>query len=309
MEREIQNTRNAVTDGIIGLMKQNKDINFISADLGFGNIQEAVPDQFIEVGIAEANMISIAAGLAYSGKIVFTNTIATFATLRVAEQVRSDCCYPNLNVKMIGQGRGLAYGFLGCTHLAIEDIGVFRPMANMTIIVPADARDAEKTIAAAAAHQGPVYIGLARGEEPIVNPEEYDFQIGKANTLREGGDVTIITFGPMVARSLDAADLLAKEGIDARVINMHTIKPVDEDAVIKAAKETGAIVTVEDHTVIGGLGGAVAEVVVENCLVPMKRVGVPDVYCAIGTFDELVEKYKLDTPDIVKAAKSVIARK
>jgi transketolase len=281
----------------------------VAADLGFSKIKEAIPNQFIDVGIAEANMISVAAGLAYSGKVVFTNTIATFATLRVCEQVRTGCCYPNLNVKMFGMGRGLSYGFLGCTHLAIEDLGVFRSMANMTIVVPADARDAENMIGAVVEYPGPVYMGLSRGDVPVVNSECYDFQIGKAVTLREGGDVSIIAIGPMIARALDAADILAKKGIQARVINMHTIKPLDEQAVIKAAEETGGIVTVEDHNIIGGLGGAVAEVVVEKCPVPMKRVGIPDVYCAVGHFEELLDKYKLNSPDIVEAAKSVIGRK
>ncbi len=311
MERKKQDVRKTASDVLHKLMGENKNVYFVAADMGlqFPEIMTDFPEQFIDVGIAEANMVTISAGLAYSGKITYTNTLACFANMRVCEQIRTDCCYPNLNVNMFAQGRGLCYGFLGPTHHATEDIGILRSMANLTIILPADARETEKIVSAVAKHPGPTYIGLPRGNEPVVYEDDYEFQIGKAVTLQEGNDVTLIAAGTMVVQALDAAEVLAKEGIKARVINMHTIKPLDEEAVIKAAKETGAIVTVEDHNILGGLGAAVAEVVVENCPVPMKRIGIPDVFCSIGHFEELIEKYKMTAPYVVEAAKGVIGRK
>lgn len=311
MKRKSENMRKAVGDALHKLMEQNKNIYFIAADMGrqVPVIEPDFPERFIEVGVAEQNMIGIAAGLAYSGKIVYTNTMACFTSMRACEQVRTDCCYPNLNVKMFGSGRGLCYGSLGTSHHATEDIGILRSMANITILLPADAREAGKMVAAVAKYDGPTYIGLARIEEPVVYEEDYDFQIGKAITLRQGNDVTLIATGTMVVQALDAAQILAQEQIEARVINMHTIKPLDNEAVVKAAKETGAIVTAEDHNISTGLGAAVAEAVVENCPVPMKRIGIPDVYCAIGYFEELMEKYKMSPPHIAEATRKVIGRK
>ena len=310
-EEIVRGMRSAAEGALHKLMKENKDVYFVTADMGlqFPDIMAELPDQVIDVGIAEQNMVTIAAGLAYSGKICFTSTIATFASLRVAEQIRTDCGYPSMNVNMFGQGRGLAYGFLGATHHAPEDIAVLRGMANVSIVLPADAVTTEKMVVAASKYEGPVYLGMPRGDEPVLYNDDSDIEIGRAMTLTEGNDVTIIACGPMVHLSLAAAKALKKEGIKARVIDMHTIKPLDEHAVRRAAEETGAIVTVEDHNVLGGLGGAVAEVVVESTPVPMKRVGIPDCYCAIGQFEELMEKYNMSTPYIIAAAQEVVKRK
>jgi transketolase len=318
MEKKTENVQAAIIDELHKMMVENEDIFIVGADLIFlykaGGIN--FPDRMLDVGIAEQTMISMAAGLAYSGKTVFTSAIAEMTTARVAENIRLDCCYPNMNVNMFGQGRGLAYGFLGVTHQATEDIAMIRAIPNMTILLAADPREARKMVRAAAEYPGPTYIGLARGSIPIIPEEEwnvydadYEFRIGKAVTIKDGGDVTLIATGDMVIKSIEAANLLEKEGIKARVLNMHTIKPLDEEAVIKAAHETGAIVTIEDHSILGGLGGAVAEVVVEHCPVPMKRVGVPDETTVIGEFDELIRKYKMDPPAIVDAVKGVLKRK
>jgi transketolase len=311
MQRKTQDVREAVQDVLQELMGRNKNVYFIVSDTGnqFPGLETAFPDQFIDVGIAEQNMISVAAGMAYSGKIAFTSTLAEMTTMRVIEQIRLDCCYPGVNVNILGQGRGLAYGFLGPTHHAPEDIGMLRALPNMTVLLPADAMEGKKMILAAAEYPGPTYIGLGRGADPVVYDTDYKFQIGKAVTLTEGKDVTLIAAGSMVVPTLDAAEILKKDGIRARVINMHTIKPLDHAAIIKAAKETGAIVTVEDHNVLTGLGSAVAEVVVENYLVPMKKIGIPDIYCAIGYFDELIAKYKMDAPNIAKATKKLLKKK
>ena len=311
MERKTEDVRGAVVDELHKMMEKNRDVYFVTPDLGaqFPNFDKDFPDRYIDVGIAEQNMVGLAAGLAYSGKIVFTSTLAEMATMRVIEQIRIDLCYPHINVNMFGQGRGLAYGFLGPTHHAPEDIGMLRSLPNLRIMMPADAREARKMVVAVAKDPGPSYIGLPRGAEPVIYDADYNFQIGKAITLKDGKDISLIATGAMVSRALDAGEILAKDGIKARVINMHTIKPFDDDAVIKAAKETGAIVTVEDHNILTGLGGAVAEVVVENYPVPMKRIGVPDIFCAIGHFEELVAKYHMDTPDIVKAAKELLKKK
>lgn len=306
-------TREAYGEALKELGARYKDIVVLDADLSkstktnvFG---KAYPDRFFNVGIAEQNLMGTAAGLAAAGKIPFVSTFAMFAAGRAFEQVRNSICYPKLNVKIAATHAGLTVGEDGASHQAIEDISLMRGIPNMTVIVPADATETHQALAFAVEYKGPVYIRLGRMSVPDVFGEGYQFQHGKAVQLAEGADVTIIATGVMVAPARRAADELTQSGLSARVLNMHTIKPIDKEAVIKAAGETGAIVTCEEHSIIGGLGSAVAEVVVENAPVPMERVGVLDTFGESGTPDALLAKYNLTVADIVRAAKRVVERK
>ena len=250
-----------------------------------------------------------AAGLAAAGKIVFASTFAIFATGRAFEQIRNSIAYPKLNVKIAASHAGLTVGGDGATHQAVVDLSIMRSLPNMVVIAPADGVEAEKAVEAAAQYEGPVYIRLGRSAVPVIYGEEHVFKIGEASQLREGQDVTIIACGIMVEESLKAADELVGEGLSVRVINMGTIKPLDEEAVIRAARETGAIVTVEEHSIIGGLGSAVAEVLVENAPAPLERVGVKDTFGESGEPKELLEKYGLTVKDIKEAVYKVLKRK
>lgn len=253
------------------------------------------PNRFFQVGIAEQNMVGIASGLALNGFVAFTTTFATFASLRSCEQLRTDVAYPKLNVKAIGIDCGVAVGTLGATHYAIEDIGTLRSMPNMIILCPADGLEVAKATWAAALYNGPVYIRLSGGKSAqSVYKEDYNFEIGKAVTLREGYDLTIIATGLMVSRSLRAADILLDKGIKARVINMHTIKPIDSEVIKKAANETKLIVTVEEHNIIGGLGSAIAEILSELGSRPrLIRVALPDEFVHIGSHEEILDRHGL----------------
>ncbi len=270
---------------------------------------KAYPERFFNMGVAEQDMISTAAGLATCGKIVFASTFAVFATGRAWEQVRVSVAYPRLNVKIVATHAGVTTGEDGVTHQACEDIAIMRALPNLTVICPSDAVETGRTIRALAEAHGPAYVRLSRGKTPVINENDYDFKIGKGMVLADGGDLTIIATGIMVVAALDARDVLAREGISARVINIHTIKPLDRELIISAAKETGAIVTAEEHSIVGGLGGAVAEVLVENFPVPMSRVGMRDMFAESGKPNELLEKYGLTAGDVVKAVKSTLARK
>ena len=267
------------------------------------------PERFVNMGIAEGNMMSVAAGLAASGKIAFASTFAMFAAGRSFEQIRNSIGYPALNVKIGATHAGISVGEDGATHQCLEDLGVMRTIPNMTIINPADPAEARLAVKAAIDHNGPVYLRFGRLAVPTIFGEDYKFEIGKGVQLAEGSDVTIIATGLMVPYALEAKDALSEIGISARVINIHTIKPIDRDIIIKAAKETGAIVTAEEHNVIGGLGSAVAEVLCEECPVPMLRVGTQDVFGRSGVPAKLLEMYGLDTKTIVEKAKEVIAKK
>ncbi len=267
------------------------------------------PERFINAGIAEGNMLSVAAGLSTCGKVVFASSFAMFAAGRAFEQIRNSIGYPNLNVKIGATHAGISVGEDGATHQCLEDIGIMRTIPNMTIINPADATEARLAVKAAIDHKGPVYLRFGRLAVPTIFDENYKFEIGKGVTLAEGKDLTIIATGLMVPYALEAKTVLAEMGIDARVINIHTIKPIDADLIIKAAKETGAIVTAEEHNIIGGLGSAVAEVLSENCPVPMARVGTQDVFGRSGVPAKLFEIYGLDTKTIVEKAKEVLAKK
>jgi transketolase len=267
------------------------------------------PDRFFSVGIAEQDMIGTAAGLAMEGKIPFACSFAQFVTGKTLEQLRMAVCYQRLNVKVVGSHGGLSVGADGATAEALEEFTHMRSLPYMTVIVPCDAIEAKKATIASAAHPGPVFLRLGRNAVPTITKPDDPYTIGHANTLRDGGDVTIIACGIMVSHSLSAASILAKEGIQARVINLHTIKPIDTEAIVRAARETGAIVTAEEHTVLGGLGGAVAEVVVQEHPVPMRLVGVLDRFGTSGDPAELLKAFHLMPEDVARAAREVLRAK
>ena len=290
------------------------DIVVMDADLSKSTktdtFKKEFPDRFINCGIAEANMISTAAGLATCGKTVFASTFAMFAAGRAFEQIRNAVCYPNLNVKIGATHAGISVGEDGATHQPIEDIALMRAIPNMVVISPADAVESIAAVEAAIKHNGPVYLRFGRLAVPVINDEAtYKFEIGKGVQLKDGSDVTIIANGLMVPDALTAADMLAEEGINARVINIHTIKPIDEDIIVKAAEETGAIVTAEEHNIIGGLGSAVAEVLAEKCPTPLVRVGINDKFGKSGKPAQLLKEYGLTPENIAAKAKEAIAKK
>lgn len=267
------------------------------------------PERFFNMGIAEANMIGAAAGLSTYGFTPFVHAFAVFMAGRGYDQIRNSICYPNLNVKCVGTHGGLSVGEDGATHQCVEDIALMRAIPNMTVICPADANETRAAVHAIAAHEGPVYLRLSRVPvETVTDFLGYQFTIGKSVTLREGTDLTIIATGLVVADALAAAEKLEKQGIHARVIDMHTIKPIDREAIRKAAKETGAIVTAEEHNILGGLGGAVAEVVCADCPVPVERVGVKDCFGRSGNAQALLELYGVSKSAIVSAARTVLKR-
>jgi transketolase len=274
-----------------------------------GAFEQAFPERLINVGIAEQNMVGVAAGLANGGRIPFVSGAAPFLTGRALEQIKADVAYSNTNVKLCGQSPGLAYGQLGPTHHSIEDLAWLRAIANLPLVVPADPIETEQAIRCAAATVGPVFMRIPRTPVRAVNEPGYEFQLGVATRLREGGDVTLIACGTMVERALAAADLLAGRRVEARVLNVHTVRPLDRAAVVAAAQETGGIVTVEEHTVHGGLGGAVAEVVATERPVPMRLLGVPGVFAPTGSTQELFERFGLTAAGIAAAALSLLVER
>ena len=290
------------------------DIVVLDADLSKSTktetFQKKFPDRFFNTGIAEANMMSTAAGLATCGKIVFASSFAMFAAGRAFEQIRNSICYPNLNVKIGASHAGISVGEDGATHQCLEDIGIMRTIPNMVIINPADHAEAVLAVEAAIKHHGPVYLRFGRLAVPeVFDRDTYKFEIGKGVEIKDGSDATIIATGLMVAEAIEAAKILEDEGISVRVINMATIKPIDAEIIVKAAKETGAIVTAEEHNIIGGLGSAVSEVLCENFPVPLKRVGTNDVFGQSGKPAELFELYGLTKENIAKQVKEVIKMK
>ena len=307
-------TREAYGKALAALANTNENVVVLDADLSkstkTADFKAVAPERFFNMGIAEGNMMGVAAGLSTCGKVPFVSTFAMFAAGRAFEQIRNSICYPKLNVKVCATHAGLTVGEDGASHQAIEDISLMRSVPNMVVINPADDIETEAAIKAVAEMEGPCYVRLGRMAVSRVNDEaNYNFVIGKGITLAEGNDVAIIATGIMVEAALEAKEELAKEGINARVINIHTIKPIDEELIIKAAKETGVIVTAEEHSIIGGLGSAVAEVVSENCPVPVLRVGVKDTFGESGKPNELLEKYGLTSNDIVNKVKEVIKLK
>ena len=290
------------------------DFLVLDADLAAatktGMFKKKFPERFFDCGIAEGNMVSVAAGIATTGKVVFASSFAMFAAGRAFEQVRNAIGYPHLNVKIGATHAGITVGEDGATHQCNEDIATMRTIPGMTIINPADAVEAAAAVEAAMATYGPMYMRFGRFAVPVINdPDTYKFELGKGVNLKDGTDVTIIATGLMVSMALEAAKTLEAEGISARVINIHTIKPIDKDLIIEAAKATGAVVTAEEHNIIGGLGSAVAEVICENCPVPVVRVGVEDKYGHSGKVPALLEMYGLTPANIVAKAKAAIALK
>lgn len=267
------------------------------------------PDRTFNFGIAEQEMVSAAAGFALRGKIAVATAYGFLLSLRACEQVRTDVCYPNLNVKLMATHTGLSMSAAGTTHHSTEDIAIMRSFANMTVVVPADALETVQAVEAVIARQGPVYLRMGRGSLSSVHTKDYEFVIGKAVTLKGGFDVTVVACGTMVNEALAAAEVLEGRGISARVVNMHTVKPLDIEAVLKAAKETGAIVTAEEHTIIGGLGEAVAAAAAEGAPVPVRRVGLKDTYSAFGPEDQVRERMGLTAASIVEEAEKAVRLK
>lgn len=306
-------TRDAYGKALAQLGNDRDDVIVLDADLAkatkTGMFKKAHPDKFIDCGIAESNMMGVAAGLASTGYTVFASSFAMFAAGRAFEQVRNSIGYPHLNVKIGATHAGISVGEDGASHQCCEDIALMRVIPGMVIINPADDVEAYQAVMAAADHDGPVYMRFGRLAVPRVNSEDYKFELGKGVQLKDGSDVTIIATGLMVNEAVIAADELKAQGIDARVINIHTIKPIDKDIIIKAAKETGVIVTAEEHSVIGGLGSAVTEVVSESCPVPVLRLGVYDTYGKSGAALDLLKIFGLDAEHIVLKAKEAMKLK
>ena len=306
-------TREGYGDGLVKLGEKYDDFIVLDADLAAatksGTFKKAFPERFYDCGIAEQNMVSIAAGIAATGKKVFASSFAMFAAGRAFEQIRNSVGYPHLNVSICATHAGISVGEDGATHQCNEDIALMRTIPGMTIINPADAVEAEKALEAAYKLDGPSYLRFGRLAVPVVFDENYKFEIGKAVELKEGNDVTIIATGLMVAEALEAYEILKAEGISARVINMATIKPLDNEAVIKAAKETGLIITAEEHSVIGGLGSAVCDVVAENYPVKVVKIGVKDVYGKSGPANTLLDEFGLRGKDIAFAVKKALSEK
>ncbi len=305
-------TRDGYGAALVDLADSCPDLIVLDADLAAatktGGFKKAYPEKFFDCGIAECNMMGIAAGLAACGKTVFASSFAMFAAGRAFEQVRNSIGYPHLNVKIGATHAGISVGEDGATHQCCEDIALMRSIPGMTIINPADAVEAHKAVFAAAKYDGPVYLRFGRLAVPVIFDENnYEFEIGKSVQLTSGNDVTIIATGLMVNEALIAAETLKEEGIAARVINMATIKPIDREAIIRAAKETGAIVTAEEHSIIGGLGSAVAEVVSEEAPVPVLRVGVMDTFGKSGPAAELLKLFGLTAEHIVEKVKEAIS--
>jgi len=306
-------TRDAYGEILAELGATYRDVVVLDADLS-GSTKTAVfakkfPDRFFNMGIAEANMVGTAAGLAAAGKIQFVSTFAIFAAGRAWEQIRQSVAYPKANVKIVPTHGGVTVGEDGGSHQSVEDIAIMRAIPNMTVIVPADAVETRGAVAAAATHKGPFYIRLGRNKVPAVFEEGHEFVLGKGNELSPGTDMTFITTGIMTAQALRAAVALEKEGISARVVHIGTIKPLDQEIVVKAARETGAIVTAEEHSVIGGLGSAVSELLAETKPVPIKRVGIHDRFGTSGKAEELIKYFGLTPDDLVEAAREVMERK
>jgi len=303
-------TRNAYGEVLIEIGQRNSQVVVLDADLskstktaGFG---EVFPERFFNMGIAEADMMGTAAGLAAAGLIPFASTFAVFATGRVFDQVRNSIAYPNLNVKIVATHGGITVGEDGASHQSVEDIALMRSLPNMRVVVPADAVETRKVIEAAVEEKGPFYIRLGRSGVPQVLEESAEFNLGRGMVLKKGSGATIIASGIMVSKALEAAEELEEKGLQVRVINMSTIKPLDEELILEAARETGFIVTAEEHSIIGGLGSGVAEVLVEKCPIPMKRVGIMDTFGESGPPELLLEKYGLTAKNIKETVLSLV---
>lgn len=310
---ELRSMRKAYGEALVELGAANPDVVVLDADVSASTqtwmFRERYPDRFFNVGVAEANMVDVAVGLALAGKIPFANTFAFLLALRAAEQIRTCVAYAKTNVKLVASYAGLSDAFDGPTHHAICDLAVVRSLPNMTVVVAADAVEVKKAVPAVAEYDGPVYLRVSRAEVPVIFDERHEVRIGQGVTLREGGDVTLIGTGIMVGRCLEAAEALRREGIDARVIEIHTLKPIDEGLIVQAAQETGAIITAEEHSIIGGLGGAVTEVLGDQCPVPVLRVGIADTFAETGPYESLLDRYGMGVTDITASVRRAVARK
>ncbi len=296
------------------LAEKDKKVCLLVGDLGFGVVidySERFPEQFVNMGVAEQNMTGVAAGMALTGKVVFTYSISNFPTLRCMEQIRNDVCYHNANVKIVCVGGGVAYGSVGVTHFATEDIAMMRSLPNMTVVAPGDPYETRRATEAVAGHQGPCYLRLGRVGEPTLHESDAPFEIGKAIQLRDGADVTLIATGSVLQTALEVGERLAADGCSARVLSMHTIKPLDEAAVAAAASQTSAIVTLEEHSVIGGLGSAVLETLSDQGLtgVPVKRIGLPPKFAStVGNQEYLWEVYGLSPDKIFRTIEEFLGQ-
>jgi len=303
---ELMATRDAYGKALVKLGEIDPNIVVLDADLSSstrtGKFAAKFPERFFNLGVAEQNMMGTAAGLATCGKTVFASSFAIFASGRDWEQIRNTICYSNLNVKIVSTHGGISVGEDGSSHQCIEDIALMRTLSNMTVIVPCDGIETEKAVMAVAKIKGPVYVRLGRAKVPVILDENYQFEIGKAKIIQDGKDISLIACGIMVGEAIKAAEILKGENISARVINLSTIKPIDEETIIRAAKETQALVTAEEHQVMGGMGSAVAEVVVKNCPVPMRMVGMQNRFGQSGTPEELMQEYGLTGQNIANQA-------
>lgn len=306
-------TRDAYGEALAELGAENDNIVALDADLSgstkTGVFAKKFPERFFNMGIAEANMTCVAAGLAATGKIPFLSTFAIFAAGRAWEQIRQSVAYPKANVKIVATHGGITVGEDGGSHQSVEDIAIMRAIPNMTVIIPADGPETKAAIRSAAAYRGPVYVRLGRNKVPTIFGDDYRFEIGKGAEVVAGSDMTFVTTGMMTSQAIAAADILKHEGVSARVVHIGTVKPLDKDIIIKAATETGAIVTAEEHSVIGGLGGAVAEFLSLTRPTPLEMVGVRDRFGTSGKADELVKYFCLTPEDLVEAARKVLQRK
>ncbi|MDC0099136.1 transketolase family protein [Crocinitomicaceae bacterium] len=307
-----KDTRSGFGEGLLEIGKRNKDVVALCADLTgslkMNAFEDEFPERFFQIGIAEANMMGIAAGMTIGGKIPYTGTFANFSTSRVYDQIRQSIAYSQKNVKICASHAGLTLGEDGATHQVLEDIGMMKMLPNMTVIVPCDFNQTKQATIAIADLEGPVYLRFGRPSVPIFVKPDADFQIGKADTIIEGTDVTIIACGHLVWKSIEAAQELAKKGISAEVINMHTIKPFDNKAVLDSVAKTGCVVSAEEHMINGGLGDSIAQLLSRTSPVPQEYVGVNDTFGESGTPDELMKKYGIDTANVVAAAEKVIER-
>ncbi len=306
-------TRDAYGKTLVELGRENDKVVVLDADLSgstkTGLFAKEFPQRFFNAGIAEANMVGMAAGLAAGGMLPFASTFAVFAAGRAFEQIRQSLAYPGMNVKIVATHGGITVGEDGGSHQSVEDLAIMRSLPNMTVLCPADGPETAAAIRAIAAYDGPVYVRLGRAKVPVVFEEDCDFTIGKGSVVREGSDLTFITTGLMTAQAVEAAEILAEENIDARVVHLGSIKPIDVDLILQAARQTGAIVTAEEHSIIGGLGGAVCEVLAEGCPTPVERVGMRDVFGQSGNADDLLAHYGLTPAHLVEAAERVLQRK
>ncbi|MBE2245682.1 MAG: transketolase family protein [Candidatus Competibacteraceae bacterium] len=310
---EEKDTRSGFGAGLLELGKKNPNVVALTADLTgslkMNDFEKEFPDRFIQVGIAEANMMGVAAGLAVGGKIPFTGTFANFSTGRVYDQIRQSIAYSNTNVKICASHAGLTLGEDGATHQMIEDLGMMKMLPNMTVISPCDYNETKAATLAVAAHHGPVYLRFGRPSWPVFTQPDEPFVIGKAKKMIEGKDVTIIATGHLVWKSIEAAAILEERGISAEVINIHTIKPLDEEAILASVSKTGCVVTAEEHLRNGGLGDSVAQLLAQTLPSPMHFIAVNDTFGESGKPLDLLIKYGLDVPNIVAASESVIRRK